>query len=64
MILLVLQLQYVRVVVAAVVVDVVLTLLAPHSHMWGKITQTIRGLSPKRDRRPKRVKAYLVLRYQ
>ena len=33
----------------------VLTLLSPHSHMWGQSTQTVSGLSPKRDWDPKRV---------
>ena len=41
----------------------VLTLLAPHSHMWGQITLTVSSLSPKREWGPKRVNSrisYLV----
>ena len=33
----------------------ILTLLEPHSHMWGQSTLIIRNLSPKRDWGPKRV---------
>ena len=33
-----------------------LTLLAPHSHMWGQSTLTVSSLSPKREWGPKRVK--------
>ena len=36
---------------------VALTLLEPHSHMWGQFTLNISSLSPKRDWGPKRVKA-------
>ena len=36
-----------------------LTLLEPHSHMWGHFSLNIGSLSPKRDWGPKRVKGLL-----
>ena len=36
-----------------------LTLLEPHSHMWGQDALIISSLSPKRDWGPKRVNTYL-----
>ena len=36
--------------------DIGITLLEPHSHMWGQNTLIISSLSPKRDCGPKRVK--------
>ena len=41
-------------------VRVYLTLLEPHSHIWGQFTLNISSLSPKRDWGPKRVKVDIV----
>ena len=41
-------------------VILMLTLLEPHSHMWGQTSLIISSLSPKRDWGPKRVNASYV----